>query len=113
MIEHFRQFPDLAERYGERETPNGTSLYLARPIQIKSGACLECHSTVDAAPKTMIDLYGPAKVVADGVFPIDVLSASTNYRAACEGVQPPQGVWAHICGSDLIRVKVYRANGDR
>ena len=26
-----------------------------------------------------------------------------NYRPECEGVQPPQGVWAHICGSDLVR----------
>ena len=32
----------------------------SRPIQIKSEACLDCHSTVDAAPKTMIDLYGNA-----------------------------------------------------
>jgi HAMP domain-containing protein len=45
---------------GERDTPIGRSLYLARPIQVKSKACLECHSTVDVAPKTMIDLYGPA-----------------------------------------------------
>ena len=60
VVEHFRQFPEEAERIGERETPNGTSLYLARPIQVTSGACLECHSTVQAAPRTMIDLYGPA-----------------------------------------------------
>jgi HAMP domain-containing protein len=60
IVDHFRQFPDATERVGERESPNGRSLYLARPIQIKSPACLECHSTVEAAPKTMIDLYGPA-----------------------------------------------------
>jgi HAMP domain-containing protein len=60
VIDYFRQFPETAEKFGERESANGTSLYLARPIQIKAGACLECHSTVDAAPKTMIDLYGPA-----------------------------------------------------
>ncbi len=29
-------------------------------IQIKSKACLDCHSTVDVAPKTMLDLYGSA-----------------------------------------------------
>jgi len=45
---------------GERDTPIGRSLYLSRPIQIKSAACLVCHSTVDAAPKTMLDLYGNA-----------------------------------------------------
>ncbi len=49
-----------AEIVGERDTPSGRALYLARPIQVKSKACLDCHSTVDAAPKTMVDLYGPA-----------------------------------------------------
>ena len=33
-------------------------MYLARPIQIKDPACLVCHSTPDAAPRTMIDTYG-------------------------------------------------------
>ena len=48
------------ELIGERDTPAGRSLYLARPIQIRNGACLECHSTVDVAPKTLIDRYGNA-----------------------------------------------------
>jgi len=56
----FRNTATTQEVIGERETPGGRSLYLARPIQIKSPACLECHSTVDAAPKTMIDQYGSA-----------------------------------------------------
>jgi protein-histidine pros-kinase len=29
-------------------------------MQIKAEACLYCHSTVDAAPKTLVDKYGPA-----------------------------------------------------
>ena len=45
---------------GERDTPSGRSFYIARPIQIKNEACLACHSTVDAAPKTLVDRYGPA-----------------------------------------------------
>jgi len=49
------------------------------------------------------DLYGNAKVVADGVFPAEVLASSVNYLPQCRGVQPAQGVWAHICGSDLVR----------
>ena len=49
------------------------------------------------------DLYGPARVVADGVFPAELLASSVNYRPQCQGVRPPQGVWAHICGSDLVR----------
>jgi protein-histidine pros-kinase len=60
VVHHFRQSPERAELVGERDTPNGRALHLARPIQIKSEACLPCHSTVEAAPKTMIELYGPA-----------------------------------------------------
>ena len=36
----------------------GKSLYYARPIRITNKNCLNCHSTVDAAPETMIKLYG-------------------------------------------------------
>jgi protein-histidine pros-kinase len=60
IVNQLRQNPERQEIVGERETLTGRALYLARPIQIKSEACLTCHSTVDAAPKTMIDLYGPA-----------------------------------------------------
>jgi protein-histidine pros-kinase len=60
IVNQLRQTPDLAEIIGERETLTGRALYMARPIQIKNAACLTCHSTVEAAPKTMIELYGPA-----------------------------------------------------
>ena len=60
VVNIFRNTSTTSEVIGERETPAGRSLYLSRPIQIKSAACLACHSTVDAAPKTMLDLYGNA-----------------------------------------------------
>ena len=60
VVQIFRQTPETPEVVGERDTPTGRSLYLARPIQIKNPACLACHTTIDAAPKTMVDLYGGA-----------------------------------------------------
>ncbi|NDP41936.1 MAG: DUF3365 domain-containing protein [Aromatoleum sp.] len=60
VVGTFRNTPATTEIIGERETPTGRSLYLARPMQIKNAACLSCHSTIDAAPKTMVDLYGTA-----------------------------------------------------
>jgi protein-histidine pros-kinase len=39
-------------------TPTGLSMYLARPFQIKDGACLVCHTTADMAPPAMVKLYG-------------------------------------------------------
>jgi uncharacterized circularly permuted ATP-grasp superfamily protein len=49
------------------------------------------------------DLYHGQKIIKDGVFPAEVLAESKNFRTQCVGVKPPLGVWAHICGSDLVR----------
>ncbi|WP_414040839.1 circularly permuted type 2 ATP-grasp protein [Acidithiobacillus sp. M4-SHS-6] len=49
------------------------------------------------------DLYNEQHIVADGIFPAEILAGSRNFREACRGVHPPFGVWAHICGSDLVR----------
>jgi HAMP domain-containing protein len=51
---------ETREIIGERETPTGPSLYIARPIRINNGACLACHSVPAAAPPTMLKLYGSA-----------------------------------------------------
>jgi HAMP domain-containing protein len=58
VVNNFRQNPAKLEATAERDTPEGKSLYFARPIQIKDAGCLVCHSTPDAAPKTMIEAYG-------------------------------------------------------
>jgi protein-histidine pros-kinase len=60
IINQFRGNPERGEIIGERDSPTGRMLYIARPFQIKDPACLVCHSTVEAAPKTMVDRYGPA-----------------------------------------------------
>jgi protein-histidine pros-kinase len=60
VVQVFRQSPTNKELIGERDTPTGRALYLARPIDVSSAACLVCHSTAEVAPKTMIDLYGSA-----------------------------------------------------
>jgi len=49
------------------------------------------------------DIYNDRRIIADGVFPADLLDDSTNYRPECEGIHPKFGVWAHISGSDLVR----------
>ena len=60
VIAEFRKSADLKEFVGERETAAGRALYIARPIRIADGACLRCHSTVEAAPRTLVEKYGPA-----------------------------------------------------
>jgi protein-histidine pros-kinase len=59
IINKFRS-GQASELYGVRDTPAGASLFFARPLTITDRACLQCHSTVDAAPKPMVEIYGPA-----------------------------------------------------
>ncbi|MFO7324726.1 MAG: circularly permuted type 2 ATP-grasp protein [Pseudomonadota bacterium] len=49
------------------------------------------------------DLYNGQRIVKDGVFPAELLAGSRNFRRACMGLTPRFGVWAHICGTDLVR----------
>ena len=58
VVRQFRDHTELKEVIGDRQTPSGPSLYLARPIRISDGRCLACHSTPAAAPQTMKALYG-------------------------------------------------------
>jgi protein-histidine pros-kinase len=60
VVRNLRDHPELKEMVGERATPSGQSLFLARPIQIKDAQCLSCHSTPAAAPASMKALYGDA-----------------------------------------------------
>jgi HAMP domain-containing protein len=59
IVNQFRTSPDKTEYIGQRDTPNGPSLFIAKPIKIANPACLRCHSTVAAAPQTLVDKYGP------------------------------------------------------
>lgn len=51
------------------------------------------------------DLYNEQRIVKDGVFPMEVLTGSKNFREQCKGITPRFGVWAHVCGTDLVRDK--------
>ncbi len=60
IVNAFRNDAELKEFVGQRDTPTGRSLFISRPLRITNPACLQCHSSVEAAPKTMVDKYGPA-----------------------------------------------------
>jgi len=51
------------------------------------------------------DLYHEQRVIKAGIFPIELLKDSQNFRPQCVGIKPPLNIWAHICGSDLVRDK--------
>ncbi|MBX2886536.1 MAG: circularly permuted type 2 ATP-grasp protein [Granulosicoccus sp.] len=49
------------------------------------------------------DLYNQQSILDDGVVPRELIETSANFRPECLGMQPAHNVWAHICGSDLVR----------
>jgi HAMP domain-containing protein len=58
IINVFRADSARPEITGVRDTPIGPSLYLARPFQIKDGACLACHTSPELSPPAMVKIYG-------------------------------------------------------
>jgi uncharacterized circularly permuted ATP-grasp superfamily protein len=49
------------------------------------------------------DIYHDQRAIRDGIVPADLILSSKDYLEVCRGVNPPHGVWAHICGTDLVR----------
>ncbi|ASJ72504.1 circularly permuted type 2 ATP-grasp protein [Granulosicoccus antarcticus] len=49
------------------------------------------------------DLYNDQAILKDNIVPRALIESSSNFRPECMGMQPRHGVWANICGSDLIR----------
>ncbi len=49
------------------------------------------------------DIYHDQKIVKDGVVPAEVINTATSFRKQCVGLNPPDGVWCHITGTDLVR----------
>lgn len=49
------------------------------------------------------DLYNEQKILKDKVVPKELIDKSKNFRKQCVGMKPVGGVWAHICGTDLVR----------
>jgi protein-histidine pros-kinase len=60
LVAGFRNAMDVKELTGERDTPTGRHMYIARPIQITNPACLACHNTPATAPPSMVKVYGEA-----------------------------------------------------
>lgn len=49
------------------------------------------------------DLYGSQKILRDGVIPHELILGASHFRREMIGVQVPEGIYVHICGTDLIR----------
>ena len=78
---------------------------LPRMIPQKEWSAIEkgLKQRVHALNLFINDLYHDQKIIKDKVFPKELLANSVNFRKECIGITPPLNLWAHICGSDLVR----------
>jgi uncharacterized circularly permuted ATP-grasp superfamily protein len=58
---------------------------------------------VEAINAFLSDIYGPRKILDDGIIPPDLIFGNPQFRPEIVGSTPPHNVWAHICGIDLVR----------
>ncbi len=58
---------------------------------------------VEAINAFLEDIYGERRILKEGVLPTDLVLGNPQFRPEIAGMRPPHGVWAHICGIDLVR----------
>lgn len=58
---------------------------------------------IGALNRFLEDVYGEARIVADGVIPADVVRGCPQYRLEMRGVSVPHGTWVAVCGTDIVR----------
>jgi len=49
------------------------------------------------------DVYHDQKIIKEGIVPIDLISSSENFLSQMKNVDPPEGIYNHISGTDLIK----------
>ncbi len=58
---------------------------------------------VKALNRFIDDIYHDQRALADDLLPRSYIEKSREFRTECVGIDPPHRIWAHICGSDLVR----------
>ncbi len=49
------------------------------------------------------DIYSEQKIVKSGFIPKELIYSASSFRHQCIGLTPPENIWIHITGTDLIR----------
>ena len=78
---------------------------IPRVISIREWRIIEAglKQRLQALNQFINDLYHARNIIKDGIIPESLIAQSKGYRKECVGVTPAHKVWAHICGSDLVR----------
>ncbi|TZG25204.1 circularly permuted type 2 ATP-grasp protein [Sphingomonas montanisoli] len=58
---------------------------------------------VEAINAFLADIYGARKILKDKIIPEELILGNPQFRPMLDGAKPPHGIFAHICGIDLVR----------
>lgn len=53
----------------------------------------------------LYDIYHEKNIIKDGIVPEDFVYISSGYLPQCEGITPPNKIYSHISGIDLVEGK--------
>ena len=79
--------------------------FLPRLLSAADWQRIECglKQRLDALNRFLNDVYGPARILADGVIPPDLVYGCPQYRIEMRGLEVPHGVPVALCGTDIVR----------
>ena len=100
LIGYFRNHAGEKELVGERDTPTGRMLYIARPITTEQ-ACLECHSRPEDAPPAIVQTYGS----------VNGFGWKPNETVAAQIVSVPMAVPVQIASAAFRTLVIYLIAG--
>ncbi|WCT73868.1 circularly permuted type 2 ATP-grasp protein [Sphingomonas naphthae] len=103
----FRQLGITFAVYGEEEAAERIipfdivpRVFTAREWANLSEGLVQRVETLNAF---LADVYGPQKILKDGIVPPELILGNPQFRGFLMGQKPPHGIFAHICGIDLVR----------
>lgn len=51
----------------------------------------------------LADIYGDQKILRDSIIPAEIIFSASGFLKPCMDLKPPEGIWCHITGTDLVR----------
>ena len=103
----FRQIGITFAVYGEEEAAERIIPFdiLPRVFSPREWGALTrgLEQRVEAINAFLRDIYGERRILKDGVIPADLILRNPQFAASIADIRPPKGIFAHICGIDLVR----------
>ena len=78
---------------------------IPRIIEAQEWTCIErgLKQRIHALNLFINDVYHEQKIIRAGIIPEHLISSASHFRKPCIGITPPEGIWCHVTGTDLVR----------